>query len=93
MPQQLLSKIDHIISLAEEDSIPTTKVSDLLTLVIKIYKHGHSASQDKFSMHGASGKVLDKCDAAFKKVSSSEVIKKCNEAKGMLENFGHFAGG
>ena len=97
VPQQLLSKVDHIISLAEEDSIPTTKVSDLLTLIIKIYgtqiyRHGHSASQDKFSMRGASGNVLDKCDAAFEKVPSSGVIKKSDQAKGVLESCGHSAG-
>ena len=39
--------VDRIISLAEEGSILTEKVSELLGLLNKAYMYGRSATQDK----------------------------------------------
>ena len=92
VPQQLLSKIDCIISLAEESRIQTTKVYDLLTLLSKVYKYSHSASQDKLSLCEASASAvdLDKCDAGFKKVPLGRLD---DQAKGAPESCEHSAGG
>ena len=92
MLQQLLSKIDHAISLAEKDDIPTTKLSALLELLSKAYNYSHSVSQKEFTLCGASVTALDNCDAAFKRFVAKSLMEEENQAKEELENCEHFAG-
>ena len=93
VPQQLLSKIDHIISLAEKNDISTAKVSALLELLSSAYEYGCSVSQDRCSLHEASLKALENCDLAFKGFVSSRRMEEEDQAKKDLESCGHFAGG
>ena len=92
VPQQLLSKIDQVISLADQDTIPTAKVSTLLDILSKAYKYGRSVSQDMFSMHETSVRALDNCDAAFKRFLSRRMIKEEDQAKEELGSCERFAG-
>ena len=92
VPQQLLSKIDHVITLTEKDGISTAKISALLELLSKAYKYGRSVSQDIFSLHEASVKALDNCDAAFKTYLSSRMINDESQAKKEMESCENFAG-
>ena len=93
MPQQLLTKIDRIISLAEEGSIPTTKFSTLFELLSRAHQYSCSATQDKFSLSEASAAALDNCDAAFKRFLLSRLAEEEDRAKEELESCEHFAGG
>ena len=90
--QQLLSKIDHAISLAEKDGIPTIKLSALLELLSKAYNYSHSVSQKEFTLCGASVTALDNCDAAFKRFVSKRLMKEDDQAKEELVNCKHFVG-
>ena len=93
MLQQLISKIDKVISLAGKDDIPTTNVSALLELLSKAYKYGHSVSQEGFTLCEASVKALDNCDAAFKRFLSRRMIGEEEQAEEELESYELFAGG
>ena len=90
--QQLLSKIDHAISLAEKDGILTTKLSALLELLSKAYSYSHSVSQKEFTSCGGSVTALDNCDAAFKRFVRKMLTKEEDQAKEELENCEQFAG-
>ena len=92
MLQQLLSKIDHAISLTEKEDISTTKLSALLELLSKAYSYSHSVSQKEFTLCGASVTALDKCDAAFKRFASKKLLKEEDQVKEELENCEYFAG-
>ena len=90
MPQQLLSKIDHVISLAEKDNVSTKKISALLGLLSKAYKYSCSTtkSQDKFNQHESSDPTVlrvEKCTSPLSIVKGEE-----EQAK---EGCEHFAGG
>ena len=90
--QQLLSKIDHVLSLTERDNISTSKVSTLLNLLSKAYKYSCSVTQDLFSLHGASVKALDNSDSSFKRFLSRRMTKDNNRAKEELMSCEQFAG-
>ena len=90
MPQQLLAKIDHVISLAEKDSIPTA--SAVLDLLSKGYKYGHWVSQFWFGLGQTSKKALDDFDTAFKRYLSNRMVEEEDQSKEELERCEHLAG-
>ena len=101
MSQQLLSNIEHVISLAEKGSISTmikekTHISALLELLIRACKYIYSSygvSQERIKLYKASEKALDNCDAAFKRFLSSKLTEEEEQAKKELESCEYFAGG
>ena len=92
VPQQLLSKIDHVFALIEKDSISKTRISTLLELLSKACKYSHSVSQEEFRLHEASVTALDNSDAAFKRFLSSRMTEEEDQAKEELDSCEHFAG-
>ena len=92
VPQQLLSKIDHVFSLVEKSDISIQRLSTLLELLSKACKYSQSVSQNGYSLREASVAALNNCDAAFKRYLSSRMMEDEDQAKKELESCEHFAG-
>ena len=85
LPQQLLAKIDHIITLSEEDSIPTVRPSLILYTLNKSYQYGRLTCYNEVHMGEASVKALGNFDTSFKKFLSSRMVGEEDRAMEELE--------
>ena len=92
VPQQLLSKVNHVISLAEREQITTTKISALLGLLNKAIQYCCSVSQDRLSLHEASAVALKNFDAAFNRFLR-KIVEEGGQAKEELKTCELLAGG
>ena len=90
MLQQLLTNIEHVLTLA--DGVSTDTACAVMECLKRAYTYVHTVSQDRFKLEDCTIKTLDKFDAAFKRYLEYRLEKEEHQASEELDSCEQLSG-
>ena len=90
MLQQLLTNLEHVLTLANGVSADTA--CTVMECLKRAYTYVHTVSQDRFKLEDCTVKALDKFDAGFKRYLEYRLEEKEHQASEELDSCEQLSG-
>ena len=81
LPQNILSKVNHVIKVATEGKTTLFKASSLLEFTSEAFQYARRSMQNKFDLSRKSGEILDSYDQSFHKMMDARLVANMDEAQ------------